>query len=332
MRRSAGRSGRPQLELFGVPPLPPNPFHEKFRVLASQLPAHVRFGTSSWTYRGWKDIYRAVYPSEAAFLRDSLREYATFPLFRTVGLDRGYYAPPSEEDLCAYAEQLPQGFLTVSKVWNEITTPIFPDHPRYSERAGQENPSFLDPDLFIARVLSVYERSFSRFTGPFVFEMPPSPTPIDPRCLEISLVRFFRAVPRTFPYALEIRDPRLLTARHMDVLADLGVTHVFSFSSRMPKLRDQVRVPGAIQVRSSIVARVLLPPGASYEALLEAYLPFDKIVKVDMEMRTDVVDLAVRTAEAGSELHILVGNKAEGCAPLTVCALAEAIARATSRG
>ena len=38
-----------------------------------------------------------------------LEEYAAFPLFRTVGIDSSFYAPPTEEILAAYAEHLPPG-------------------------------------------------------------------------------------------------------------------------------------------------------------------------------------------------------------------------------
>ena len=36
-----------------------------------------------------------------------LEEYAAFPLFRTVGIDSSFYAPPEEEVLRSYAEHLP---------------------------------------------------------------------------------------------------------------------------------------------------------------------------------------------------------------------------------
>ena len=50
-----------------------------------------------------------------------LEEYAAYPLFRTVGIDSSFYAPPTPEVLRGWAECLPPGFPAVSKVWNQIT-------------------------------------------------------------------------------------------------------------------------------------------------------------------------------------------------------------------
>ena len=54
-----------------------------------------------------------------------LEEYARFPLFRTVGIDSSFYAPPTEATLASYAEHLPPGFPCVSKVWNQLTVQTF---------------------------------------------------------------------------------------------------------------------------------------------------------------------------------------------------------------
>ena len=54
-----------------------------------------------------------------------LEEYAAFPLFRTVGIDSTFYAPPTEETLRGWARHLPPGFPCVSKVWDRITIHTF---------------------------------------------------------------------------------------------------------------------------------------------------------------------------------------------------------------
>ena len=102
-----------------------HPSIEQFRALAAGLPEILRFGTSSWTYPGWTGlIYQKEYPktgSSAAMLA----EYARFPLFRTVGIDSTFYAPPSAGILQSYARALPAGFRCVSKVWDRITVHTF---------------------------------------------------------------------------------------------------------------------------------------------------------------------------------------------------------------
>jgi hypothetical protein len=50
-----------QPSLFGEPTLPTEPSPELV-ALARALPPNVRFGTSTWTYDGWKgDVYTRTY-------------------------------------------------------------------------------------------------------------------------------------------------------------------------------------------------------------------------------------------------------------------------------
>ena len=71
-----------------------------------------------------------------------LREYSAFPLFRTVGIDSSFYAPPDERVLRSYAEQLPPGFPCVSKVWNQLTVQTFSEtHHKSRGRPGQSGLS-----------------------------------------------------------------------------------------------------------------------------------------------------------------------------------------------
>ena len=94
--------------------------------LAKRLPPHVSFGTSSWTFPGWKGLVYEGDTRMAALTKSGLAAYAKHPLFRAVGMDRSYYAPVPEADLAAYASQLPPDFLALSKVWDEVTTYVFP--------------------------------------------------------------------------------------------------------------------------------------------------------------------------------------------------------------
>jgi hypothetical protein len=58
----------------------------------------------------------------------------------------------------------------------------------------------------------------------------------------------------------------------------------------------------------------------------EEFAPFDRIVSPQPEMRADVVRLARACERAGRTLFVLVNNKAEGSSPLTILALARALA------
>jgi uncharacterized protein YecE (DUF72 family) len=74
------------------------------------------------------------------------------------------------------------------------------------------------------------------------------------------------------------------------------------------------------------VIRLLLAPGTRYNDRREEFSPFDKLVAPDPVMRRQVVALARRGASLGRDVFVLVNNKAEGCSPLTVRALAEMLA------
>ncbi len=72
--------------------------------------------------------------------------------------------------------------------------------------------------------------------------------------------------------------------------------------------------------------RLLLAPGTRYNDRREEFAPFDHLVAPDAEMRRQVVALARKGAALGRDVFVLVNNKAEGCSPLTIRALAELLA------
>jgi uncharacterized protein YecE (DUF72 family) len=324
----------PQLSLFGPTEAKVEPHvDERARTIAARLPPWVRLGTSSWTFPGWAGIVYAGRPSQEALVDAGLGAYARHPLLRTVGIDRSYYGPLTREDLAAYAAQLPRGWLAVSKVWEEITTYAFPAHPRYGARAGQLNPRFLDPSATVEEVLLPYEAAFAEHAGPFVFELAPSPVRPDPETLARAIDRLLGTIAPRFPrfrFAFELRMRELLTRRYVAALHAHGAAHVLNFWSNMPTVGEQLALPGILAAPFA-VARLMLPPGRRYDDQKAAFAPFDRIVEPQHAMRADVVRLARACAAAGSKpVFIIANNKAEGSSPLTVFALAEAIANAVA--
>ncbi len=342
-RRAAGESaGEEQLEMFGGSPQPPRASRAKGddlapvesvvgddeRAIAAEMPSWIRLGTSSWTFPGWGGIVYAGKPSNAALVRSGLKAYAEHPLLRTVGIDRSHYAPLTADDLAGYAAQLPQGFRAVSKVWDDITTRVFPNHPRFGARAGQVNPSFLDPVKTRELVLAPYAEAFNDHAGPFVFEIPPMPRQFLPSPDELArgIDALLSGLPRQFRYAFELRNRELLTRRYLDTLRAHGASHVVNFWTAMPTIGEQLTIPGIITA-PFVVARVMLPPYTKYEDKRAEYAPFDRIVTAQPAMREDVVALAERAAQLGVRaVFVIVNNKAEGSSPLTVFALARALA------
>jgi uncharacterized protein YecE (DUF72 family) len=308
------------------------------RELAARVPSFIRFGTSSWSFPGWSGIVWKGRPTEAELTRGGLEAYAQHPLLRAVGLDRSYYGPLRDEDLAAYdaqltvararAPELPR-FRVLAKVWDEITTAVFPKHPRYGARAGTSNPHFLDPARFQSEVLSTYARS-KVDVGPFLFELTPMPQgAIDERAFVARVDDFISRLPSGPRWAFELRNAELFGTRWLDMLRANGAAHVFTYWTAMPPLRDQLRARAI--VAPFTVVRLMLPPYTRYAARKADLAPFDRLAEPQPAMRDDVVDILRAAAEAGcDEGFVLVNNKAEGSAPLTVRALAERTARAFS--
>jgi uncharacterized protein YecE (DUF72 family) len=292
---------------------------ERLRQIASALPSGLYMGTSSWSFPGWAGL---VYPRKATtalLARDGLRDYACHPLLRTVGIDRGYYAPISESDLRAYAEQLPSGFLCCVKAPAAVTSPVTPDK--------STNPEFLSRERFLSDMLDPFDRAFRAHTGPFILQFPPGrhrQAP-DPSEFVNRLDQFLSGLPRQFQYAVELRDRSLMSPRYAAVLARHGAAHVYSYWSAMPRPVIQARMLPPEMFPFTII-RLLMPPGTRYDAQFAKFSPFDRLVAPDPALRHEVASI-VRRSVAGHRLaYILVNNKAEGSAPLTIEELARTFA------
>jgi hypothetical protein len=72
----------------------------------------------------------------------------------------------------------------------------------------------------------------------------------------------------------------------------------------------------------------MLRRGLRYEAARARYAPFDRLRDRDPETRSQLARLAAGFAARGRPATIAVNNKAEGSAPRSVFALAEAVAAA----
>ncbi len=305
-----------------APSLPPVDPQELVR-LAADLPSLIRFGASSWNYPGWKGlVYHRDYRGKGASAR-MLEEYARFPLFRTVGIDSSFYAPPTEEVLRSWAEPLPPGFPCVSKVWQQITvhTWIKAQDPA---KAGRTNPDFLNPDVFLESVYQPYRTWFADHTGPLVFEFQQIArgSGMTPARFAEALDAFFAALPRDAPYAVEVRNDEFLTPAYFAVLREHGVTHVLNNWTRMPTIGEQLDLPGVL-TGSCLVARALLRIGRTFAEAVGAFAPYDRIREPNPGLRRDLVRVARTAIETRLPAYILVNNRVEGSAPLTVVEVAK---------
>jgi hypothetical protein len=95
--------------------------------------------------------------------------------------------------------------------------------------------------------------------------------------------------------------------------------------TRMPSIGMQLDLPGSITA-GCMVARALLRPGRDYAAGEDAFAPYDRIRDPNPELRADLLRLVDAAEELRIPAYILVNNRAEGSAPLTIAALAERLA------
>lgn len=288
----------------------------------------VRFGTSSWAYQGWQGlVYHKSY-SKQRFARDCLVEYAAHeykgaPLFKTVGLDHTFYRPPSVGQLAHYAIQLPAGFHLCSKVWEEITIPNYAKLARYGSKAGTVNPRFLDAALCEDLVLSPSLQGLGDRVGPFLFEF--QRFGLEPDRFLDALDRFFSRLPTGPSYAVEIRTQALLGPGYRDLLKAHGVAHVYNHWSAMPPLSRQHEALGHAFTADFVVVRLLTPLGLSHADAVRRYAPYNRLVQPLPQMRADTVALIRQAHSESKPIYVLVNNRVEGNAPLTIQALADAL-------
>lgn len=288
--------------------------------LAARLPSAVKLGTSSWTFAGWSGICYPRGTTEQTLRERGLELYTRYPLFGTVGIDRSYYAPLSTDELARYAAALPPGFRAVMKAWGRLTSPCDP-------RTGEAWDTYLDPAAFTRAVADPVRRAFAEHTASIVLEFAPirrSPPPVEQFAERLD--RFLAAIPRDLPLSVELRTRAHLAPPYLDVLRRHGVAHVLNLWEAMPDLRAQLALPGVLTARDHVVARLLMRPGTRYAERKAQMAPFDRLLDPNPALRDDVASLVRLCAATGRVAYVIVNNKAEGCSPLTVAALAAQIA------
>jgi uncharacterized protein YecE (DUF72 family) len=214
------------------------------------------------------------------------------------------------------------------KVWEEITIPSYAKHARYGPRAGQPNPRFLDAKLFNEMFLTPYrEAKFEPHTGPFLFEF--QWHDLSAEEFYSRLDGFFGQLPKDFSYAVEIRNAGLVGPDYRRVLETHGVAHVYNHWSYMPALAEQHTRIGGFTAPFTVL-RLLTPLKMSYEAAKKRAQPYTKIVEELRAMRRDTVDLVRKAVAESRRAYVLVNNRSEGNAPLTIQALTDHLLEAST--
>lgn len=285
--------------------------------LAARLPPRVRFGTSSWTFPGWTEVWGRP-TSPEALARAGLAAYARHPLLRAVGVDRTFYAPVDRDTWERWAGQVPPDFRFVVKAPGVLL------RPRDDE--GRPNPRFLDASWAAEHLVGPAREGLGDRLGPIVLQL--SPLGLRDASEGAAFARrlgtFLRALPAG-RYAVEARDRALYTPAWVEALAGVAA-HVVNVHPGMPSVPTQARVARAVGAPFGVV-RWMLRPDRRYDEAKAAFAPFDRLVAPHPEVRDDLADWLAATE---GDVDVIVNNKAEGSAPASIVALAEALVARTS--
>jgi uncharacterized protein YecE (DUF72 family) len=325
-----------QLPLFSAPESRPSRSQDGERVdaapiphdtaeLARQLPRNLYLGTSSWFFPGWQGLVWDRAANEATHARYGLDAYSKHPLFKTVCVDRSFYAPLDRAQYAAYARQVPERFRFVVKAPSACTT-------AWTRAEGGKpvgNPAFLDARVAAESFVEPCCAGLGAKAGVLLFQFSPlgRARVREPARFAAQLHGFLEALPRGPLYAVELRDAALLTRGLFGALNEAGVRYCVTVHPRMPAVAAQAAAmagfgPGPLLVRWNLNARY------DYETAKGRYAPFDRLVDEDESTRESIARLVIAPLAAGHPAFVIANNKAEGSAPLTLTKLAAAIAAA----
>jgi uncharacterized protein YecE (DUF72 family) len=312
-----------------VEPAVPNPASQ---ALAAALPPTLRLGTSSWYFPGWDGLVWDGEYEQAQLSKEGLRAYAQHPLLRTVSLDRAFYRPLTVSQYAAYAAQVPDDFRFVVKAPSLIADASLRGD---DGKSLSHNALFLDPDTTLREFLRPALEGLGHKLGALVFQLSPLPglmlATIDQQIAKLDALLAalpdLRLAAPDAVVAVEVRNREWLTPAFTAVLKRHRATYCLGLHAKMPPIAEQLPIlralwPGPLVCRWNLHMR----HGAfGYESAREEYAPFDKLVDPDPETRQQLARVIAGTVAHGVLAYVTLNNKAEGSAPLSIAALAQAV-------
>ena len=308
----------------------------ELRALGQFLPATLRLGTSSWSYPGWQGLVWEGAHSEQVLSKKGLEIYAKHPLFRTVSIDRSFYRALSASDYARYAALVPADFRFMVKAPSLLTDALV----RGDDGRGKEpNPAFLNPELAVQEFLTPAIEGLGKNLGALVFQLSPLPWSMLDQLPEVieRLRTMLCALPPLDPdapeqvIAVEVRDPQWLAPDiaplFAQALKDGKATYCLGLHAKMPPLSEQLRLlrrlwPGPLVCRWNLHP-IHGPYG--YAEAEKLYSPYDRIHHPETELHAEFARLLHTFSEHGQPAYVAISNHAEGCAPMSVEALAREI-------
>ncbi len=325
----------------GGPVLAQPPDKELVRT-AQKLPRNIYLGTSSWNFPGWRGIVWSRASGLTELAQQGLSAYAKHPIFRTTGIDRAFYRPLPASAYTSFAAQVPDDFRFLVKAPQIVCDSVLRDR---MGRPIHANPDYLNADRAIEDFVLPAMEGLGTKAGVLVFEMPSIPRhAMIERQAQYAAIEtmadFFSQIKSRMPsqavaLAVEMRTRVLLTPRWVKAMASTGVRPVISLHPAMPSIMrqtDMLRLfdapgvdTGPWQAAGDIVVRWSLAANGTYAGLKRDWAPFDRIRQEDIVSREGIVWLLKLAKASGVRAFVVANNKAEGCAPLTMRAIAESL-------
>ncbi len=324
-------------------PVEAAPAGEDLARLGRHLPARVHLGTSSWSFPGWNGLVYANEHAESRLARQGLAAYGRHPLLRAVGIDRGYYQALDAAEWARYARQVPDGFRFVVKAPSLITDAATRGGRHAPGQPVGPNPRFLDAVYAAERFVAPALEGLGQKAGPLVLQFAPMPAELlrEAHATIERLAEFVTKLPSSHAgvrpvYAVELRNPELLTPRFVHRMREAGARLCVGVHARMPPVARQAAALRAMDAPAAseagwslcgpLVVRWSLHAGLGYEQARARYAPFNRLLDADLVTRGTLVHLVRIAVRSGQDAFVIVNNKAEGCAPLSCVELARALA------
>jgi uncharacterized protein YecE (DUF72 family) len=296
--------------------------------LAERFGGRLHLGTSSWHFPGWAGlVWGGDYP-EATLSKQGLTAYAQHPLLTTVSLDRAFYRPLDAATYRLLAAQTGEHFRFVVKAPSAVSDAVLREPT--SGAPLQPNPLFLDAQAALELCVRPAAEGLGPRLGVLVFQVSPLPSRwLQPGALVPALERLWPVVLPALPAgaraALELRDAELLTPGLAASLKAHGVRCCIGLHDRMPAIDEQLPMQRATWP-GDLVCRWNLHRGLRYTQAKAKWEPFDRLQSPDPETRELLAKVILATLNAGHSAFVVINNKAEGSAPLSVLELARLLA------
>lgn len=299
---------------------------DELPALARKLPSQLHLGTSSWSFPGWSGLVYDRRYAEAILAKEGLGAYARHPLLKTVCVDRTYYAPIPADEFAAYSRQVPRHFRFVVKAPQACVARRLARTP---SEAPEENPNFLDPRYAAQEIAAPMLEGLEEKAALLLFQFPPDTVreARDRSAFLKKLETFLGRLPEGLRYAVETRSRWLPGPDYFRVLDAHSAVHCFNVHPAGLALDRQLELAGHEHL-GPLLVRWMLHPGLGYEEARERYAPFDRLVDPQPATRAKIVQLCRDSCDQGQPAFVIVNNKAEGSAPLSVVELAREWARA----